>query len=63
MVSSRAWGLGGILVIIAGVLVIAPDALHSMQKGFGLEAIYGLAVLFAAIVTVLVVGRGIVAEG
>ncbi|MFB6096635.1 MAG: hypothetical protein ABEJ74_04535 [Haloferacaceae archaeon] len=62
MVSTRTWGLAGILIALAGVAVIAPDMLHSIQEGFGLEAIYGLGVLVAALVVLLVVGGGTLDE-
>lgn len=63
MVDTSLWGVGGILVALAGVAVIAPDALHSLQEGFGPEAVYGLTVLIAALVTLLAVGGGIANRG
>ncbi|MFB6305238.1 MAG: hypothetical protein ABEH47_08730 [Haloferacaceae archaeon] len=63
MDEKRLWGLLGVLLAVAGVVVIAPEVAHGIG-GEGLGAmmltVYGVGVFLAALVTVLVVGPSVV---
>lgn len=62
MVDTRVWGAIGILLTLAGAAIIVPELLHSIAEGHTYVAAYGIATLVAAVVTLLVVGRGVVSQ-
>lgn len=62
MVESRVWGIIGIVLVLAGAVIIAPDLLGSITEGNVLRLLYGVAVMVATVVTLLTVGRGVAAS-
>ena len=62
MVDTRVWGVIGILLTLAGAAIIAPELLHSIAEGHIYIAAYGVAAVAAAVVTLLIVGKGLVSE-
>ena len=59
MVESRVWGIIGILLVLVGAVIIAPNLLESIAEGDVLRLLYGVAVVVATVVTLLTVGRGV----
>lgn len=62
MVDTRVWGVIGILLAIVGALIIVPELQHGIAAGNTYVIAYGVAVVAAAVVTSLIVGRGIVSR-
>jgi hypothetical protein len=62
MVDTRVWGVVGILLTLVGAVIIAPELLHSIAEGHTYIAAYGVAAVAAAVVTLLIVGRGLFSE-
>jgi membrane protein YdbS with pleckstrin-like domain len=59
MVDTRVWGAIGILLTLVAVVIIGPELLHSIAEGHMLVAAYGIAAVIAAVITLLIIGRGI----
>ncbi|MFD1641539.1 hypothetical protein [Halohasta litorea] len=49
------WGGAGIALALVGVVAIASEIQHGLSAGDPLPVIYGGAVVFAALVTILIV--------
>ena len=61
MDESRLWGGIGILLGLAGIALVWNDIMLLFEHGFGEPAaIYGLGVVVAVVVTVLIIGPSLV---
>jgi membrane protein YdbS with pleckstrin-like domain len=59
MVDTRVWGAMAILLTLVAVVLIGPELLHSITEGHMFVAAYGIAAVLAAVITLLIIGRGI----
>ena len=60
MDESRLWGTLGILLAIAGLVIIAPELTHAFggegDLGTTILALYGVGVVVAVLVTLVIIG-------
>jgi hypothetical protein len=61
MEDGRLWGVLGILLAVVGLVVLAPEMLHVFGSGEGgtgaiLFGVYGIGVVVAVVVTIVVIG-------